>query len=399
MPAATGETPARARATHAVDVLHVILGLGTGGVERGLQNVVLGLRARGHRQGVACLEDEGTLGRELRGVVPVWSGGPAGRRSRAALILALARHMRTFRPDVVHARNCTAWLYAWTAWTLSGRRARLVFSIHGLDWSGPISPARILAYRWMSRSTSALVAVADATAEAFSAATGIPRARFQVVHSGVDLASFRPAEDRGQRGAGDCLLGCVARLGARKGHEHLLRAVARLRTEGVAGVRVELVGDGPHRTALERLARNLGIAEIVTFAGEMRDVTGRLAAMDVFVLPSLTEGRPTAIMEAMAAGLPVVATQVGAVDTLVNDGVTGFVVPPGDADALAAALRRLIEDTRLRETFGRAARRTAEEAFSLTRMVNGYESIYSRAAEDTRALARARSPQGPAPGR
>ncbi|MCC2867920.1 MAG: glycosyltransferase family 4 protein [Candidatus Accumulibacter phosphatis] len=357
-------------------ILHIILGMGVGGVEKGVHTIALGLHARGHRQGVACLEYMGALGSELLQTIPVWSCEADNRRSKLAAMRDLAERIRAFHPDVVHVRNCTAWIYAWFAWKLAGAPGRLVFSIHGLDWNGAIAPIRVFVYRWIARSTSTLLAVSSATADAFAAASGISRDRFRVIHSGVDTQFFRPREVPDWRRTADCVIGCVARLSQRKGHEYLLQAVARLRGKGRSGLRVVIIGDGPYRATLERLSFLLEITDCVTFVGEVHNVRDRLRAMNLFVLPSLSEGRPTSIMEAMATGLPVVATRVGAVDTLVAHGKTGLLVPPGDADALANALDQLLDDEGRQQTFGAEGRRVAESEFGAEHMITEYQRAY-----------------------
>jgi len=188
--------------------------------------------------------------------------------------------------------------------------------------------------------------------------------RVHIVHCGVDPAEYTP---RVHRGRGRRLL-FTGRLAGVKGLPILLEALARLRREGT-DVELTLAGDGLDRALLEEEARRLGIAGAVHFAGYQSSdqVQSLLQETDVFVLPSFAEGVPVVLMEAMASGVPVVATRVAGVSELVEDGVSGFVVAPGDADALAEAITRLLDDPALRARFAVAGRETIEREFDVGR--------------------------------
>lgn len=363
--------------TQPLRIMHVLLSMGVGGVEQGVKNVVTGLDQLGFRQCIMCLENRGTLSEDVPPGVPVWACGESGGSSRPEALWQLSRRIREFAPDIIHARNCTAWLYSGCAWKMTGSRGRLVFSILGLDWEGPVAPVRTLAYRYLAKRTAALLAVSTSTADEFSSATAIPRRQFLVLRSRVDTEVFRPRVS-GDPQAGDenCTVGCVARLGKRKGHEDLLRALWQVQQRGSCRVCLIVAGDGPQRSALKQLAEELGISKSVRFLGEVRDVPSLLQRVDIFVLPSLSEGRPTSIMEAMAAGLPLVATRVGAVESLVAHGTTGFLIEPRDADSLALAISNLAKDPALRRALGAAGRRVAETQFGVESMVAAYEAVY-----------------------
>jgi glycosyltransferase involved in cell wall biosynthesis len=171
------------------------------------------------------------------------------------------------------------------------------------------------------------------------------------------------------------VLGVVARLSPQKAHGVLLRAVAALAPARPA-LRLVIVGDGEERAALEALAAELGIADRTLFTGVRRDVPGQLLpAFDVSCLSSVHEGVPLTVLESMAAGLPVVATAVGALSDLVTDGVEGFLVPSGDHAALADRLAALADDPALRDLLGARARARAERDFSIARTVQGYQHL------------------------
>jgi glycosyltransferase involved in cell wall biosynthesis len=186
-------------------------------------------------------------------------------------------------------------------------------------------------------------------------------AKVTTARCGVDVGRFVPRDERRVEG-GPLELLCVAALSRRKGHRVLLEAL-----RDSPGVRLTLAGDGPERGALEALAAELGVADRVAFLGAVAHdrVPGLYAAADAFCLPSFAEGLPTVLMEAMACGLPVVATNVMGTAELVEDGVSGFVVPPARADLIADALRELAGDLELRARMGAASRARVERDYEL----------------------------------
>ena len=214
-----------------------------------------------------------------------------------------------------------------------------------------------------------------------------------VVPYGVDLARFRPAARNGVRPA-EIVVGAVARLSIEKGLDVLLRAAAKLANGGLP-LRVVLAGDGPRRRQLERLAARLGIAGRVEFLGEVphERVPEVLAGFDIFALPSRAEGFGVAALEAQAMELPVVGSDVHGIPDTVEDGRTGFLVPPGDVDALAAAIARLAGDAGLRADMGRAGRSFVERRYRWEENAAQMERLYRHLLEPfTQGGARATVP-------
>jgi glycosyltransferase involved in cell wall biosynthesis len=207
---------------------------------------------------------------------------------------------------------------------------------------------------------------------------GVPRAKVVVIPNGVDFPDQGASPDRSiaREALGlpvdGVLVGSVARLDPVKRLDVLLKALAAL-----GGARAVIVGYGPQERQLTEMAAELGLNERVRFVGYQQDVWPWLAACDVFVLSSDWEGMPNAVLEAMGAGLPVVATAAGGTLDVVVDGVTGLLVPPRDATALASALERLIHDPNLRRTMGAAGRRRAQEFFSAQHMVERTQALYA----------------------
>jgi glycosyltransferase involved in cell wall biosynthesis len=199
---------------------------------------------------------------------------------------------------------------------------------------------------------------------------GLTPASIAVIPNGVDLAAFperKPASTVRR-------FITVANLRAEKNHETLLAAAAALQ-RAYPDLEFQIVGDGPRRRQLEQLARDRGLSR-VAFLGHREDVASLLAAADVFVLPSRSEAFPNGVLEAMAAGLPVVASAVGGLLDLIQDGRTGLLVAPGDPEALAAALRSLIDAPERAAAIGRAARADVQQRYSFDRMVSSFEQLY-----------------------
>ena len=203
--------------------------------------------------------------------------------------------------------------------------------------------------------------------------------RWMVIPNGVDARRFRPDPVAGARVrqahgiAATCVIGSVGRLAGEKAYDLLVRAMVMLRRDDVS---LLLVGDGPDRVVLVEMAKRLGIAERTHFVGWRDNINDYLNAMDIFALPSNFEAMPFSILEAMAAQLPVVATDVGGVPEMVRHGQTGYVVPPGDAAAISEALRKLVDSAELRRQFGAEARRLVEESFSEDFMIRRTLQLY-----------------------
>jgi glycosyltransferase involved in cell wall biosynthesis len=209
-----------------------------------------------------------------------------------------------------------------------------------------------------ARRSAALVTVSDGTKQALEA-QGYPPGRTIVIHNGVAPATAEPAELEARRP----IVGEIARLAEVKGQRTLLRACAGLDVSVVL-VGADLEQGGAYRGLLEREADELGMRDRVLFTGYRADAPSLLCAFDVCALPSTTEGLPIVLLEAMAAGVPVVATPVGGVPELVSDGETGLLVPPGDAEALAAAIGRLLAEPETARRLAANARARVEERFS-----------------------------------
>ena len=357
----------------------MIESLDPGGAER----VVLEHAARLDRgrfeMEVACVVRRGPLADAIEALgVPVHDLARK-RRLDPRCVLSLALLVSRGGFDVVHNHNFTALSVGVPAAVL-GRARALVRTEHNVLPPGDANR------RFLSRAATlrenAQIAVADAVRASHAAARRIPPRRFVTVRNGIDSARFGGAAARAdvRRGlgvSGDrfvCL--CVASLTRQKNHANLLRAAALLPAD--LPVTFLAVGDGPLAPEIEAAAAQ-GLSGRVRLLGGRLDVPDLLAAADAFVLPSDWEGLPITLLEAMAAGVPAVVTDVGGNREVVRDGVDGFLVPPGDPAALARAVERLARDRSLRERVAAAARATFEARFTGEKMARQTEALYELA--------------------
>jgi glycosyltransferase involved in cell wall biosynthesis len=352
-----------------VRILHVDTARGW----RGGQNQVLltakGMARRGHDVVVACR-----------------TGAPLHERARAAGIearaiafggdfapqaaLAVWRLVRSFRPDVLHLHDPHA---AAAALGVRAGAARLV-AARRVDFPlrGPLS-------RWKYARCRRVIAVSHAVSRVL-AAGGLDPGLVAVVYEGVPDRAPTPGGEDALRAlgvpAGAPVIGNVAALTAHKGHETLIAAAARLGPR-VPEARVVIVGQGALEAKLRAQARALGVADRILFAGFRADVDRLLPAFDVFCLSSHMEGLGTSLLDAMCYARPVVATAAGGIPEAVEDGVTGRVVPPRDANALAEALASVLADRPRREAMGAAGRQRFLERFTADRMVEETLAVYA----------------------
>jgi glycosyltransferase involved in cell wall biosynthesis len=290
-------------------------------------------------------------------------------KSRAMLeqMVAFARWCRSLNIAVVHAAALPSNVFGLPAAAL----ARVPVRIGNRREINPDKSAAAIALQRAAYSCAhAVVANSRAAADRL-VIERVPRRKVVVIPNGLDAARFvaRTPRSRLRR------IVMVANLRAEKGHDVLFDAAVPV-LRAFPDVHFDLVGAGPELERLRARASAVGIAHAVTFAGHCDDVATRLAGADLFVLPSRSEAFPNAVLEAMAAGLPIVASGVGGILELIDDGRTGVLVPPGDAGALADGLCRMIGDPLLAERFGEAARAEAHARYSFDRMVGAFERLY-----------------------
>jgi len=364
-----------------IPVLHLVSRFWVGGSERQFIE-----RLRAHPKGfapeVACLELSGgnleeflSLGLPRPQVFPL--RGSLLRPNTIRQVLRLARLIRRRGVRLVHANEFISNFVG----LLAARTAGVPVIVNRADLGHlrqGFGPRHRTVEKWMSRSADAVCANADRVRRLCIEEEGSDPARTFVVRNGLDLDRFDALAKRDLQGPmieGRPLVAVVANLWPVKGHRILVEAIARVHAQRPEA-RFALVGDGPDRPFLEARVKELGLGEAVQFLGTRYDVPAILARADAKCLPSLAEGLPNAVMEAMSASLPVIATAVGGTPELVIPGETGFLAAPGDPASLAEQILRLLSDPGQGRRMGARGRRLIEREHSLRRLAEAHGALY-----------------------
>ncbi len=359
-----------------INVLHILTSFEVGGAEMVALEVLRSLDRERFSVGVCSLGGPGPMQERFAaaGVQTDWlRRSPYLPGYDASLAVGLARLLRRRRVQVVHTHNSFATIYGATAARLAGVPA-VVCTQHAVGSNGTSTPS--ILQRAARGCVTHFVTVSEFVRRAAVRKGYVQSARTSVVYNGVDISRFarheRVAEPRER-----LIVGSVGRLSHEKGYDVLIEAYAEIAPDA-PDTELWLVGDGAERPVLKDQARGLGLEGRVRFFGLRDDVPELLIQMDLFVLPSRTEGLPVAVLEAMACGLAVVATEVGGVPEVVAADRTGLLVSPEEPDALAGAMERLVGDAELRADMGRKGRKTVAERFSLKAAARQHEALYER---------------------
>lgn len=351
-------------------IAQLVYNLEIGGAQKMVVDLARYFRDHGHSPHVVCLSEAGPVADVLNSDrIEVHA---LGKRLgfRPATVLALARHFRDQRVDVVHTHNPLTHGYGAVAAALA-RVPVVVNTVHGLTDPGPPT-LRDLLYDTCCLLTDRVVPCCGAVNVYLARHTLFAARRAHVISNGIPLERFTMTSLRPRNG--EFTFGAVGRLAPVKDHESLLKAVRRLRDQGIA-CRLEVLGEGPLRGSLESLAHDLHIDDCVRFLGSSANTPAFLGRIDAFVLSSVTEALPLAVLEAMAAGLPVVATAVGGVPELINGAKCGWLAEPANPESLAGAMRQAVEceDRRL---IGLRGRSFAVEHHSASGMAEQYQRLF-----------------------
>lgn len=373
-------------------IAHVVYRFDVGGLENGVVNLINRMPHDRWRHAVVALTDvsDDFCRRVERSDVGYQAlHKPAGHL--ISLYPRLGRLFRAIKPAIVHTRNMAALEATVPAW-FAGVPVR-VHGEHGWDTSDLDGSSGRL--RWVRRAfrpfVTNYVAVSRHLADYLENHVRVTAAEVAQIYNGVDTARFKPTPV-GRSAVADCpfsgpdlfLVGTVGRMQTVKNQVNLatafVRAIGRDRTAR-AGLRLVMVGDGPLRAEAERILEQGGVRDLAWLPGERADIPDVLRGLDLFVLPSFAEGISNTILEAMATALPVVATRVGGNGELIEEGLTGELVPSTDPDAMAGAILGYFRDLRLARRHGKAGRNRVERQFSLVRMVAEYDRLYRRLLE------------------
>ena len=304
-------------------------------------------------------------------------------------ILRLAQLIRRERPQILHTHTAKAGAVGRIAALLAGpaRPPIVVHTFHGHVLRGYFDPLTTLGFRtlerWLARVTTRLIAVSPEVRDDLVGLGVAPREKFAVIRLGIELGERVGGDDetrretRRQLGVGPdaFVVGWVGRMTAVKRTDDVVRAFRELLDRDVDAY-LCLVGDGPDRVRLERLAHELGVVRRCLFVGYQNDVAPYYEVIDALLLPSVNEGTPVSVIEALAAGRPTVATRVGGVPDVVRDGVDGYLVDVGDAATLGERLAELARDPSLREEMGRAGSARVLARYAVDRLVEDIDAVY-----------------------
>ncbi|MFC0250925.1 TIGR03088 family PEP-CTERM/XrtA system glycosyltransferase [Massilia consociata] len=365
-------------------VAHLIYRLDIGGLETLLVDTINRMPAGAYRHAVICLTDYTDFSRRITrpGVELFALNKPPGLGlgSHADLF----RLLRRLKPAILHTYNLGTIEYAATAWA-AGVPVR-VHAEHGRDARDPqgINPKHNLLRRLLVPFIDRYVPVSRDLHGWLERVVRIPGRKVQLIDNGVDTERFRapvaasdPVREPWQDDPGAFVIGTVGRLQDVKDQATLIDAFAHLRTMmPEAKLRLVLVGDGPLRAQLEARVRERGVQDGVCFAGPRSDVAPVMRSFSLFALSSIAEGTPVTLLEAMASGLPVVATAVGGIPDLVEHGVSGTLVPPQDPRALAAAIAPYVRERALARRHGASGRARIEQQYSMQAMLAAYVALY-----------------------
>lgn len=363
-------------------VIHLITELSSGGAQSALLRLLKGLDRARFTPSVVCLYNgDGVVAQQIRALgVSVTDLQMRGKQQLGAFG-QLYRLLRQARPAILHT-----WMFhANFPGRIVGRLAGvpiIITSRRNVEIGGA---NRDRLQRWTAGLDDQVIAVCEVARQAEIERAGARPAKVVTIYNGLELAEFAQAPPeacqaaRQMLGIADdvLLLGSVGRMHRQKGFTYLLAALPAIKAQ-FPQVKLLLVGDGELRSALEAQTAQLNLQDSVIFTGTRTDVPTLLKALDLFVLPSLWEGLPNVILEAMAIGLPVVATAVGGTPELVVDGSTGCLAPPNNPAALAKAIGDLLANPTHRQQMGRAGRARVEQQFTIQRMVQATEDLYAR---------------------
>ncbi len=371
-------------------VMFVITSMPVGGAETLLVNLIRGLDPARFVAELCCLKERGPLGELLAGEIPVHRGLLSNKFEIRVLprLRALIRRGRIDAVVTVGAGDKMFWgrLAAW----LEGVPVILA-ALHSTGWPDTIGRLN----RLLTPVTDAFVGVATPHGDYLTQVEGFPARQVRVIPNGVDVDRFRqrPGWRLASREAFGLdpdapVVGIVAALRAEKNHLLFLQVAARLRCE-LPNAQFVIAGDGPQRQEIERAAARANLTQCVHLLGSRSDIPEVLAALDVFLLTSRMEANPVSILEAMAMGLPVVATDVGSVSETVRPGVTGFLASAGEAEELAGYCAQLLGNRELARRIGSSGRELVSEKWSLEAMIGGYQDLIGEIYTKKCALAEA----------
>jgi sugar transferase (PEP-CTERM/EpsH1 system associated) len=369
-----------------VKIAHIVYRLDFGGMENGVINLINGLPGDEFSHTVICLTYASRFGDRIRSkdVQVVELNKPEG--NHLPTYWKVLRVLRDLRPDIVHSRNLGT-----LDLCLVSKLAGVAIHIHGEHgWSAHDISGASVRHKFLRRAVNPLIsrylAVSDDISRWLTDAIGLPGDKISVIHNGVDVNRFSAPEgtdDSSVHCSEKVVLGTIGRQDLVKGLDYFVGALEvlfRTRPELRSAVRVVIGGDGEEHDRIAALCDKAIFDGIVELPGIIEDVPAFMRELDFLVQPSLNEGISNTVLEAMASGIPVIATNVGGNPELIRPGVDGLLIPPRDIGSLCESIKYYIENQYVRQQHGRAAGDRARSTFSLPAMIENYRQFYSSVA-------------------
>jgi len=348
-------------------ILHLVLSLNVGGLEK----FAIALSSNYSDNIVpviACLDEVGGLGENEQNIKILALTNKS--TSKVFKVIKVLQFLKNNKFDLIHTHNLAAHFYGAVASLVLG--IPLVHTKHGTDY--PKDFRKILIERFAFKFSKMIVGVSDDVKEQYIKQTGCSKQKITSILNGVDLACFNKIQQVA-KSTSSVNIGIVARLSLEKDHRTLLKSFA-IALNNNPDLRLTIVGDGPEMNNLQKLACNLSIANNVHFLGNRFDIPDVLSNLDIFVLSSQTEGISISLLEAMASGLPCIATDVGGNPEVIINNITGFIVRQENDQELANKILELASDPLLRFRMGSAGRTRVIEHFSVKETAKSYEHLY-----------------------
>ena len=361
-----------------INLLYVFSNLSIGGAEQHLLTILRNIDPSLYKPIVCCIREKGRIGEEIEELG--FSLVCLERKSKSIdlrILLDLLHLIDTRNIHIVHTHLYQACMYGRIAALIRGLPS--VVTEHTAHKKYKLN--RRIISRLLARKTHKVIAVSQTVKEYVIERDGIESSRIEVMHNGIDVPRYSSRLTKAEAReilripADGFLVGTVGRVEEQKGQMYLINAV-RIVKESIPSLRALVVGSGSCEDSLKKTVSNLGLDRHVFFMGPRRDVPEILRALDVFALPSLREGLPLALLEAMASSLPVIVTPVGGIPEIVTNELNGLIVPPRDERSLAESIIALFHDNELRKKLGQTAMTTIQEKFSAQNMVSHLEHVY-----------------------
>ena len=362
-----------------IRVVYLVHTLAVGGAEEMILSLVRHLPV-GYDPAVVCIGAPGPIGEEIRKTgVPFHALGLNPGVMRPFDVLRLQQFLFDLAPDIVHTFLLTASLFGRFAAMMAHVPVVIGTEVNIYERKQPLHR---LAERWLMKGTDAVICSAESVRDFYISQIGADAAKVKVIYNAVDWSQLQstvaPDAMRAEFGipADAPLAGIIARLTEQKAHRVLFEAMAA--RNDLSTLHLLIVGDGELRDELRQHVERFGLAHRVHFAGARRDLGNILAAIDLFVMPSLWEGLPLSLVLAMGAGLPVIASRVAGIPEVVHHGISGLLVTPGNAAELGEALSQVLHDDALRSRLGEQARAFVTPRFGIGDFVSATTACYTR---------------------